>query len=137
MTRVVSFADGFTSATSPVVSGASQENYTLNNNQSTSDIAGLIYSSSQYKSIFIDYELERVGSTTYRQAGSFLAVFNGTWTLTFGNFQGDSIIEDTLLNTYSVVLSIDSSTGQIRYSSGNQVGHTSTKFKVYSTKVSV
>jgi len=136
VTRIVSFADGFTSASAPVISGANQENYSLNNNQSTTDIVGLVFDSAAYKSVFFDYEIERIGSITYRQTGSFIAVFNGTWSLTFGNYQGDTILEDTLVNLQSVVLSINSSTGQIRYSSGNQPGHTSSKLKVYPTKVS-
>jgi hypothetical protein len=137
MTRIVSFADGFTSASAPVVSGAEQENYTLLNNQSVTDITGLLFDSNANKSVFINYELERIGSSIYRQVGSLIAVFNGTWSITFGNYQGDQIIDDTLVNTYSITLSIDPTTGQMRYSSGNLAGHTSSKIKIYSVKVSV
>lgn len=136
MTRIVSFADGFTSASAPSISEENQENYILNNNQTVTDVIGLLFDSSNYKSVFFDYEIERIGSTIYRQTGSFIAVFNGSWSLSFGNYQGDTILEDTLANPYSVVLTINSSTGQIRYSSGNQPGHTSSKLKVYPTKVS-
>jgi hypothetical protein len=136
VTRIVSFADGFTSASAPSISEENQENYILNNNQTVTDVIGLLFDSSNYKSVFFDYEIERIGSTIYRQTGSFIAVFNGSWSLSFGNYQGDTILEDTLANPYSVVLTINSSTGQIRYSSGNQPGHTSSKLKVYPTKVS-
>jgi hypothetical protein len=52
VTRIVSFADGFTSASAPVISGANQENYSLNNNQATTDIVGLVFDSAAYKSVF-------------------------------------------------------------------------------------
>lgn len=137
MTRIVSFADGFTSASAPVISGAEQENYTLLNNQAVTNVTGLVFDSSSYKSVFFNYEIERIGSTIYRQTGSFIAAFNGSWSLTFGNYQGDQIIDDTLVNLYNITLSINSSTGQIRYSSGNQPGHTSSKIKLYVTRISV
>jgi hypothetical protein len=136
VTRIVSFADGFTSASAPSIAGANQENYVLANNQTTTDVTNLVFDSVLYKSVFFEYEIERIGSTIYRQTGSFIAVYNGSWALSFGNYQGDTILEDTLVNPYSVVLTINSSTGQIRYSSGNQPGHTSSKLKVYPTKVS-
>ena len=137
MTRIVSFADSFTSASAPVISGADQENYILLNNQAVTNIAGLIFDSSAYKSVFFNYEVERIGSTIYRQTGSFIAAFNGTWGISFGNYQGDQIIDDSLVVPQNITLSINASTGQISYSSGNQPGHTSSKIKLYIIKVSV
>jgi hypothetical protein len=136
VTRIVSFADSFTSASAPVISGAEQENYTLSNNQSVTNIPGLVFDSSAYKSVFFNYEIERIGSTIYRQTGSFIAAYNGTWSLSFGNYQGDQIIDDSLVVPQNITLSINASTGQISYSSGNQSGHTSSKIKLYIVKVS-
>jgi hypothetical protein len=137
VTRIVSFADGFTSASAPVISGADQESYTLLNNQAVTNVTGLLFDSASYKSVFFKYEVERIGSTTYRQTGSFIAAFNGSWALTFGNYQGDQIIDDTLVLPQNITLSINASTGQIRYSSGNQSGHTSSSIKLYVTRISV
>jgi hypothetical protein len=136
VTRIVSFADSFTSASAPVISGANQENYVLLNNQAVTNIVGLLFDSSIYKSVFFNYEVERIGSATYRQVGSFIAAFNGTWSLSFGNYQGDQIIDDSLVVPQNITLSINASTGQVSYSSGNQPGHTSSKIKLYIVKVS-
>lgn len=135
MSRVVTFSDGFTSASAPSIVGASQENYTLLNNQATTAITGLVFDSTTTKSVFIDYTIDRVGTVERRQSGSMIAVFNGTWSITFGSYQGDTIIADTLVNTYSATLSIHATTGQISYSSGNQAGHVSSSLKIYLVKV--
>lgn len=130
MPRVVSFADGFTSASAPDVAGGVQETYALNNNQTLTNITGLVFDNAEYKTAFFDYELERIGSSTYRQSGTFIISYNGSWTLTLGNYQGDSIIESTLLNAWSITLVINSSTGQFQYSSGNLSGHTESNLKL-------
>lgn len=135
--RVINFADGFTSTSAPTIDGEVRETYTLLNNQSSViNIAGLIFPSASFKSVFFNYEIERIGTTTYRQVGSFIAVYNGTWSLTFGNYQGDQIINDSLVNPENITLSIDTVSGQITYTSGNQSGHTSSKLKAYVTRVS-
>lgn len=134
--RVVTFADGFVSTTPPVLEGEVSESYTLLNNQSSpANISGLIINSADYKSAFVNYEIERIGTTTYRQVGSFIAVYNGTWSITFGNFQGNEVIADSLVNPENITISINASTGQVSYTSGNQAGHTSSKLKIYITKV--
>ncbi len=133
--RIVNFSDGFVATTAPTVDGGDQENYVLLNNQSITNLTGLLFNSAEYKSVFIDFEIERIGTTTYRQSGSLIAAYNGTWSITFGNYQGDTIVEDTLVNGYNITLSIDGATGQIKYSSGNQVGHVSSKIKLYIVRV--
>lgn len=134
--RVVTFADGFVSTTPPVIEGEVRETYTLLNNQSSPvNISGLIIDSAEFKSAFINFEIERIGTSTYRQVGSFIAAYNGSWSLTFGNYQGDQIINDSLVNPENITLSIDGTTGQVSYTSGNQTGHTSSKLKIYITKV--
>lgn len=135
--RVVSFADGFTSSTAPSFQGFIQENYSILNNQSLTNISGLAFDSSLYKSVFIDFEIERIGTSTYRQSGSMTLVYNGSWSITFGNYQGDSIIEDVLSQDYGITLSVVGATGQLQYSSNNLPGHTSSKIKLYVLKVAV
>jgi hypothetical protein len=135
--RIVNFSDGFVATTAPTVDGGDQENYVLSNNQSVTNLTGLLFNSAEYKSVFIDFEIERIGTVTYRQSGSIIAAYNGSWSITFGNYQGDTIIEDTLVNPFNITLSIDSSSGQIKYSSGNQPGHTSSKIKLYLVRVTV
>lgn len=133
-TRITAFADGFTSASEPSVSGAVQENYILLNNQSLTDIVGLQFDSSSIKSVFFKYELERVGSTSKKQVGTFQLVYNTSWELTFGNYQGDSIIEDVLTEEYGVTLSV-TSLGQIQYTSNNFIGHVSSEIRLYIVRI--
>lgn len=133
-TRITAFADGFTSASEPSVSGAVQENYTLLNNQSLTDVAGLQFDSSSIKSVFFKYELERVGSTSKKQVGTFQLVYNTSWELTFGNYQGDSIIEDVLTEEYGITLSV-TSLGQIQYTSNNFIGHVSSEIRLYIVRI--
>lgn len=137
MARIVNFADGFTSSSAPSVTGVQQENYPLNNNQSTTDVSGLIFASSSVKSFFANFELERLGSVLYRQTGQLQASFNGSWSLDFGNYSGDSIIDDTLSSTEKVVLTIDATTGQVKYSSGNLTGHTASNLRIVITRIEV
>ena len=56
--RIVSFTDGFTSSTAPIVQGFVQENYTILNNQS-SDVSLFTFNSTSYTSIFVDFQLVR------------------------------------------------------------------------------
>jgi hypothetical protein len=57
--------------------------------------------------------------------------------MTFGNYQGDAIIEDVLTEDYGITLSVVGATGQIQYSSNDLLGHTSSKIKLYVVKVTV
>lgn len=127
MSRIASFADGFTSATAPTLEGASQDDYTLLNNQaSATDVTGLVFSSVEYKSAFLDFTLTRSDDTPllFTQTGSAIASYDGsTWSLEFGNFIGDSLIQDTLTNDEHVILSI-TGVGQVQYQTGNMgTGH--------------
>lgn len=133
-TRITAFADGFTSASEPSVSGAVQENYILLNNQSLTDVVGLQFDNTSIKSVFFKYEIERIGSTYKKQVGTFQMAFNTSWELTFGNYQGDSIIEDVLTEEYGVTLSV-TSLGQIQYSSNNFIGHVSSEIKLYIVRI--
>lgn len=138
--RVLSFPDGFTSATPPILAGGSvQDDYVIINN-SSAPVSLFQIDSSQYKSAFFDYEIEREDSNgVFRQAGSFVMLFDGiNWGIEYGNYQGSDIINDSIINPQSVVFSISSTlgVGELLYTSGNMVGTSYTgKLKLISTKV--
>jgi hypothetical protein len=135
--RIVQFSDGFTSASAPVVSGGSQENYTLLNNQTGTNITGFILDSNLYKSAFIDAEIERNGSSSYRQTIQIQLYFDGSdWNLTTGNSSGDDILNPSISSPEMITLFIDS-LGQVSYDSGNLAGHTSSKLKLSIVRISV
>jgi hypothetical protein len=137
LTRIVTFADGFTSASAPVIAGGSQENYTLLNNQTGTNITGLVFDSTLYKSAFISAEIERIGSSQFRQTVDIQLYWDGTdWNLTSGNSSGSDILNESITATQHIVLSINSS-GQVSYDSGNLAGHTSSKLKLLIVRVSV
>lgn len=137
MPKIVVFSDGFSSSSAPTISGGNIESYSLLNNNPLSNVVGLIFDYAEAKSIFFDYEIERIGTSTYRQSGVFQAVYNSGWSLSFANYQGDSILDEDLSNDYSLSLSIDSSNGQIKYISNDQIGHVSSKIKLNILKVSI
>jgi len=128
--RILTFSDGFTSSTAPTVTGASEETYTLNNNQSTTNISGLLIDPTDFTTAFFNYELERIGSSTYRQSGQFQIVWNGSsFSLSFGPFDGDNLMGiDTTLSVLN--------SGQFQYSTVNLTGHTSSKLKIFITRIS-
>lgn len=118
--RIITFADGFSSASAPSTVVAI-ETYTIANNTTS----GAIFTLSQAvnKSASFNYELRRVDSLgTFIQAGSGIVSYDGAWTLSFGNYQGDEILVDILANPEHVKLAINSSTGAITYDSGNMIG---------------
>lgn len=130
MTRIVQFSDGFTSASSPVVSGGAQENYDLLNNQTGTEITGLIFDSSIYKSAFMDAEIERNGILSYRQIIQIQLYFDGTnWNLTTGNSSGDDLLNPSITEPEMISLFINS-VGQVFCDTGDLVGHTSSKLKL-------
>lgn len=123
MTRIVNFADGFTSATAPQVAGAVQENYIILNNELTGTLFTL--DSSLNKTAFVNYELIRKNDLeSYTQNGSLIMAFDGTsWLLTEGNFQGNSMItQEFTTDPLSLILTLDTVTGALTYSSGNMIG---------------
>lgn len=137
--RVVSFADGFTSATAPSIGTAGQERYPLANNvTSLTSISALNFSS--YTSAFIDFEVVRSDiSGTKRQVGSFLlSKTSSGFDLNLGNYQGDDMIR---MGSESVSLPHDlyfsvTSLGQIQYKSGNMdSGSHAGELKVLITRI--
>lgn len=125
MSLVVTFADGFTSASAPTIAGSSPEEYSLSNNQASfTDVTGLIINAVDHTTAFFEYELERSDATPslYRQSGSFIANYDGSaWILEFGSYIGDQLIVDAIANPQDVGFQILSS-GQMQYRSGNMTG---------------
>lgn len=137
MTRVVTFPDGFTSSTAPLVAGGSQENYAILNNQTGAALTGFILDSSLYKSAFATLEIERNGAASFRQIIQLQFVFDGSdWILTTGNSTGDDLLNPSITSPEMVSLSIDS-LGDVTYSTGNLPGHTSSKLKFSIVRISV
>jgi hypothetical protein len=120
MTRVVTFADGFSSV-SPPQTVVAVEQYNILNNTTLGSI--LTLNSTFYKSVFFDYELRRSSSLgTFLQAGSAIASYNGSWSLSFGNFQGDDIIKSIPSLPEEVNIQLNSVTGELKYDSLNMTG---------------
>lgn len=129
--RIVSFADGFTSNTEPPVSGASEEVFSLLNNQASFADTGLVFDSTKYSSAFMSCEIERQdGTTTYREVIEMtVSRNNGQWYLNLGAFSGYELVKDAITLGTDMVFTIDSALGKVQYKSGNLSGHVSTKFK--------
>lgn len=126
----VGFADGFTSATAPEISGATQENFILENNKVTfTAFDGFILDKTKCKSAFALVEFDR-----YREVGAIPETFRGTQEITFvviddswvmlpGQSTGIEMLQaETISEEYHVILEINPTTGQINYKSGNMVG---------------
>lgn len=119
--RILTFADGFTSASAPTGGGSALESYTIANN--TTGGAILTIDSSVSKSAFIDYELRRSTSLgVFIQNGSMILSYDGAWSVSYGNYMGDEMIVDTIASTEHVKLTLNSSTGALTYDSGNMPG---------------
>ena len=121
MSRILTFADGFTSASAPTGAGSIQENYTITNN--TTGGALFTLNSATVTTAFADYEIHREDAIeSYSQSGSIIMIFNGSWELSFGNYSGHDIFSDTIVTTENVKLMINSSTGAVIFDSGNMSG---------------
>lgn len=140
MTRVVSFADGFTSASAPSVGSAGQEQYTiLNNVTELTNIAALNFADNTCA--FISYELSREDLPTglKRQVGNMLISKTADgFILNLANYQGDDMIRaelEEITLPYEVYFSV-TTTGQLQYMSGNMAtsGYAGI-FKVQITRV--
>jgi len=139
MTRIVSFSDGFTSASAPDLAGSSPENYPLLNNQSSFvNITGLDFDESLVTTAFIQLEIERSDATPalYRQSVSLIASYDGSaWLLEAGSYIGDPMLADLISGVSDVQLQM--SGGQVQYKSGNMLGGSySGTFKFSITRIS-
>lgn len=110
--------------------GAAQKPYTLANNQSITNVTGLLLDSTKYTSYFVRMEVERLGTSKYRQIVEFKAVFDETnWTWEQGSYIGSDLVQGAIVNTQDVVLTLTTA-GQVRYATGNLAGHTKSTIKV-------
>lgn len=121
MSRSLFFSDGFTSASAPTGTGGVLESFLIDNNATGGVL--LTLDSLTTRSAFSDYELVREDNlSSYIQTGSIIFKYDGAWSYTFGNYSGDELFVDAIVNTEHVVLSIDSVTGEVTYDTGNMVG---------------
>ena len=137
--RTVNFADGFVSTSPPDVEGIAQENYNILNNQVNATL--FTVDASEYKSVFIDFELTRSDvSNSYLQTGSIVLFYNGTsWDYSTLLTQNDDILAASLALPKDVVLSMvtASGVGTLRYSSGNMGASYLGKIRMVVSKVKV
>ena len=116
--------------------GVGQKKYVLTNNQTLTNVVGLLFSSTTETSFKLLIEVERVGAATYRQVIEVLGVFDGVnWSVGFGNYVGSDLIQSSITNVQEIILSITSG-GQFQYASGNLSSHVKSNLKVVTiTKV--
>jgi hypothetical protein len=121
MTKILDFSDGFTSTSPPVTVSTDQENFTILNNQTNIllfDIDALDFKSAE---LFFTLSRADVGNV-YIQTGSAFLNYDGTnWAITFGNFTGSDMIQNSISNPFEVVIYVTNlvGVGSIKYSSGN------------------
>lgn len=125
--RILNFADGFTSATAPTSGGgATQEEYAILNNT----LGGTLFTTDKtmIRSVFINYELMRKNNDgTFVQTGQMTLQYDGTaWNFSLGNFktnyQGGEysmLRSDAIESVEEVQLLIDPVSGALTYNSGN------------------
>lgn len=125
MTRIISFSDGFTSSTAPIIAGSStQENFIIANSATATSL--MTIDSVTYKSAFFDYTLKRADvSDSFIQNGKGIMGFDGSsWSITFGNFQNDDLVVDTAPVAEQVYFYMTTSLGigSLVYDSGTMSG---------------
>lgn len=122
--RVLTFADGFTSASAPDVVGGEVAEYSIANNlSSATNVTGFLFDDETERSVFVEYQLTRADDTpaSYIQSGSFILVYDAGWSMEFGPYVGDALIQDSITSTEHVVLTVTSG-GQIQVATGNMTG---------------
>lgn len=125
----IGFADGFTSASAPDISGSVQENFILENNRLVStEFEGLIFDKTKETSAFALIEFERYHEVagipeTYRGTQEItFVVIDDEWVMLPGSITGLEMIQETISQPYEVTLSIDPASGQVSYLSGDMTG---------------
>lgn len=120
--RVLNFADGFKSSTPPVLTGsATLEPYDIANGASGQTLFTI--NAAQYKSAFVNYELERSyldGSSVthaYIQRGQLILAYkDSSWSVSFGPLKDDDDdllrrLDETLTSPEQVKLYFTTATG--------------------------
>lgn len=138
MSRVLDFADGFTSLTAPTLPGIPFfQSFTVVNTASAEVFLNL--DPLVTKTVFCDFELIREDNNTYyKQEGSFIMAYDGgDWNISFGNFTGVDMVRDpseSIAEDYEIKLSMNSG-GDLLYDSGTMGALYSGTFKLNITRV--
>lgn len=139
MPRIVTFADGFVSASEPPVELQEPEVYSIANNSS-----GNIFSINltTYKSAFAEYQLIRKTDLgEFIQTGKLIIYHHGTnWNLAFGIYNGNDLIVSDIESPEQIELSISTlgGVGTLSYQSGNMTGTNYVgSLKLFITRISV
>jgi len=115
--RELDFSDGFESASIPVDSGTTTQ--TINNGQATTNITGMVFSSTTYRTIVIEYDVLRSTATNERVAVGILKLqyspTGAAWEIA-SDVQDHEQSED-----HGITFSITAA-GQARYSSDTLAG---------------
>ncbi len=137
MTRIVTFADSFVSATEPSLEGINQEDYVIQNaavNQTLFTI-----DESVYKSAFFDFEIIRSDdSDAYAEVGRFQLLYDGiNWNFAQGISTGSQVINSEIDESYNVVFSMTtlSGVGSLKYSSGTMGANYSGTLKISISRI--
>jgi len=126
-----------------MIQGAQVSIYALSNNIGSPTSVGTLVDSDDFRSVFMDYELERsVTGTPYRQVGTMMAYYDGsTYNLSFGNYDGSDLLTTDAPTGEKVRLTLVSGgSGQylLHYESGNLAGSAhSCNLKISITKIRV
>ena len=100
-----------------IAGGGIQSDFAIANNQSATNITGLVFDKTTYKAARVEYSIDRRTSTQdVQEFGSFYAIHdarNDTWRISLGSAFFDSA---------GVTFSINASTGQIQYASDDLTG---------------
>lgn len=139
MPRIVTFADGFVSASEPPVEIQEPEVYSISNNSS-----GNIFSINltTYKSAFAEYQLTRKTNLgEFIQIGKLSIFHDGAnWNMAFGVYNGNDLIVPDIESPEQVKLTISTigGIGTLSYESGNMTGtNYAGSLKLFITRISV
>jgi hypothetical protein len=135
VTRIVTFADGFSSSSAPSISGAVQEVFELLNNQSNTVLPEFVLDETEYKSAFAIVEIERISLAEFRQVIQIHFLYDGSsWSFSTGNSTGSDLLNDTITSDEMVSFTLNND-GEIVYSTGNLPGHIESKIKLSITGI--
>ena len=100
-----------------IAGGGTQTNFTIANNQSVTNVTGLIFDSSTIKAARVEYSIDRRTATQdVQEMGHFYVIYDTRqtqWRIALGM---------TFFDTSGVVFSVNTSTGQIQYTSDDLTG---------------
>jgi hypothetical protein len=137
MTRIINFADGFTSATEPSIEGLDQENYVIANNAVSTELFTI--NASVYKSAFFNFELIRSDDTnSYIESGEFKVLFyEGQWNIVKSISIGHEMFSSSIDEAFNVQIYMDTTgdVGSIKYNSGEMGNNYSGSLKISISRI--